>query len=168
MELPDAFGKQDMDAEQLALEINKTKRTAADMNYQEEDDDEDAESPAFPITHEITLQAHTKPVSALTIDPAGSRVVSGSYDYSIKFWDFAGMDTSLRPFKSVEPWPGYQISDLTFSNTGDALLVSSGSPNIKLFDRNGNEKYPGTVLVTVCRQETSRGDMYLRDLKHTK
>ncbi len=42
-------------------------------------------------------------VSALALDPSGARLVTGSYDYEVKFWDFAGMDASLRSFRSVQP-----------------------------------------------------------------
>ena len=33
---------------------------------------------------------------SLALDPGGARVLSGGIDYELKFWDFAGMDPSLR------------------------------------------------------------------------
>ena len=46
-------------------------------------------------------------VSALGLDPAGARLVTGGYDYDIKFWDFAGMDNSLQSFRSMTPCGRY-------------------------------------------------------------
>jgi len=42
-------------------------------------------------------------VSALSLDPSGARLVSGGFEYDIKFWDFAGMDSSLRSFRTITP-----------------------------------------------------------------
>ena len=42
-------------------------------------------------------------ISALALDPAGARLVTGSYDYQVKFWDFAGMDAGLRSFRTISP-----------------------------------------------------------------
>ena len=42
-------------------------------------------------------------VSALSLDPSGARLVSGGYEYDVKFWDFAGMDSSLRSFRTITP-----------------------------------------------------------------
>ena len=48
-------------------------------------------------------------VSALTLDPSGARLITGGYDYDVKFWDFAGMDTSLRPFRTIRPFGDHQV-----------------------------------------------------------
>ena len=37
-----------------------------------------------------------KAITSLALDPGGARVLSGGIDYELKFWDFAGMDPSLR------------------------------------------------------------------------
>lgn len=42
-------------------------------------------------------------VSALTLDPSGARLVTGGYDYEVRFWDFAGMDSSLQSFRTIHP-----------------------------------------------------------------
>lgn len=72
-------------------------------------DDEDSDSPQFPITHELMLKDHTKVVSALTLDPSGARIVSGSHDYDCKLWDFGGMDWRCKPFKTWEPAGTYYV-----------------------------------------------------------
>lgn len=42
-------------------------------------------------------------VSALGLDPSGARLVTGGYDFDVKFWDFAGMDQALQAFRSLQP-----------------------------------------------------------------
>lgn len=83
---------------------------------------------SLPITHEIIMKDHAKvnsranmdgrlpadpateqTVSALSVDPAGARVVSGSYDYDCKLWDFGGMTANFKPFRSFECKPGHQV-----------------------------------------------------------
>lgn len=57
------------------------------------------------------MKDHTKAVTALSIDPPGARVVTGSYDYDVKLWDFGGMQGDYRPFKTIEPYPNYHVSE---------------------------------------------------------
>ena len=42
-------------------------------------------------------------VSALTQDPSGARVATGGYDYDVRLWDFAGMDSTLQSFRTLTP-----------------------------------------------------------------
>ena len=53
----------------------------------------------------ISLQT----VSALSLDPSGTRVISGSYDYDAKLWDFGGMNAEFKPFRSWEVKEGHQV-----------------------------------------------------------
>ncbi len=114
------------------------------------DDDEDdmgselEEEDPFPVSHEIVLKDHTKVgaphparvlvradllgppqvLSAMSLDPSGARLATGSHDYDVKIWDFGGMDSRLKPFKSFEPcesypvrrayWPGQQSAQTRF------------------------------------------------------
>jgi WD40 repeat protein len=71
-------------------------------------------SPEFPVTHEATLKEHTKVVSTLALDPSGARVLSGSHDYDCKLWDFGGMTTHTRSFKTWEPAGSYYVRVFTF------------------------------------------------------
>ena len=61
------------------------------------------------------MKDHTKAISALALDPSGARVVSGSYDYDCKLWDFGGMDHRCKPFKSWEPAGSYYVSIFPYS-----------------------------------------------------
>ena len=85
-----------------------TEGTPEEPEYNPSEDDDD-DLPQFPITHEISLKDHTKVVSALAIDPSGARIISGSYDYDCKLWDFGGMDMRCKPFKSWEPAGTYYV-----------------------------------------------------------
>lgn len=84
-----------------------------DENVEEEPEfdmsDDDLDQPHFPISHELILKDHTKVVSALTMDPSGARVLSGSHDYDCKLWDFGGMDWRCKPFKTWEPAGSYYV-----------------------------------------------------------
>ncbi|XP_064452854.1 WD repeat-containing protein 70 isoform X4 [Mirounga angustirostris] len=130
----------------------------------EEDDDDDGDSEEeenpvqkIPDSHEITLKHGTKTVSALGLDPSGARLVTGGYDYDVKFWDFAGMDASFKAFRSLQPCECHQIKSLQYSNTGDMILVVSGSSQAKVIDRDGFEV-----------MECIKGDQYIVDMANTK
>uniref|UniRef100_A0A671LBC1 WD repeat-containing protein 70 n=1 Tax=Sinocyclocheilus anshuiensis TaxID=1608454 RepID=A0A671LBC1_9TELE len=111
----------------------------------------------IPDTHEITLQHGSKSVSALALDPSGARLVTGGYDYDVKFWDFAGMDAALHAFRSLQPCECHQIRSLQYSVTGDVILVVAGNSQAKVLDRDGFQ-----VL------ECIKGDQYIVDMANTK
>ena len=46
----------------------------------------------IPISYQIDLKGHDKAVSCFSIEPSGNRVITGSLDYSIRAYDFGGMD----------------------------------------------------------------------------
>uniref|UniRef100_A0A8C7ZZN8 WD repeat-containing protein 70 n=1 Tax=Oryzias sinensis TaxID=183150 RepID=A0A8C7ZZN8_9TELE len=123
---------------------------------QEDDDDQDPVK-KIPDTHEIILQHGTKTVSALALDPSGARLVTGGYDYDVRFWDFAGMDQSLQAFRSLQPCDCHQIKSLQYSITGDVLLVVSGNAQAKVLDRDGFNV-----------MECIKGDQYIVDMANTK
>lgn len=81
----------------------------------------------------------------------------GSVDYDVSFWDFAGMDSGLRSFRTLQPADNHPIRGLHYSSTGDLLLVISGASQAKVIDRDGFEKL-----------ETVKGDMYITDMARTK
>jgi WD40 repeat protein len=128
-----------------------------DDGSDEDSDEEDTSNESLlPISHEVTLKGHTRVVSALALDPAGARLVTGGYDYDVKLWDFAGMDQSFRPFRSLNPFGDHQIHDIHYSLSGDSFLGVPGSASVKLFNRDGIEQV-----------EYIKGDPYIRDLRHT-
>ena len=92
-------------------------------------------------------------VTSLAVDAAGSRFAVGGTDTHLRMYDFAGMD-QLRtgPFKTIEVEDGHLVVDVCYSNTGDRLVVATGSVQPKVLDRDGNE-----IIQFV------RGDMYVTD-----
>ncbi|KAL5562025.1 hypothetical protein UlMin_031772 [Ulmus minor] len=111
----------------------------------------------IPMSNEIVLKGHTKVVSALAVDHTGSRVLSGSYDYSVRMYDFQGMNSRLQSFRQLEPSEGHQVRNLSWSPTADRFLCVTGSAQAKIYDRDG-----------LTLGEFVKGDMYIRDLKNTK
>ncbi|KAI4364108.1 hypothetical protein MLD38_020243 [Melastoma candidum] len=111
----------------------------------------------IPMSNEIMLKGHSKVVSALAIDHSGSRVLSGSYDYTVRMYDFQGMNSRLASFRELEPFEGHQVRNLSWSPTSDRFLCVTGSAQAKIYDRDG-----------LSLGEFMKGDMYIRDLKNTK
>ena len=111
----------------------------------------------LPITSRIALNHGSKPVQALCLDPPGGRLLTGADDYNMKFWDFPGMTNTFEPFRYMEPQEGYHVRDLSYSVTGDNILVVTGSMQPILYDRDG-------FLVGTC----VKGDSYLMDSSKTE
>ncbi|SLM39874.1 WD40/YVTN repeat-like-containing domain [Lasallia pustulata] len=176
--LPRGFGKQTKEAN-VAAQIEKTKRAAPEPatispgspssgedNSQGSEDDFD-EDDEFPVSHELVLKTHERAITTLTLDPSGSRLITGSTDCTIKFHDFASMTpTTLRAFKSVDPTATkasanaetHPVHHVEFNPISPAqILVISATPQAKIFSRDGD------VLA-----EFVKGDMYLRDMHNTK
>ncbi|XP_064410354.1 WD repeat-containing protein 70 isoform X2 [Latimeria chalumnae] len=127
----------------------------SDNDPQEDNDDNPVKK--IPDSHEITLQHGTKTVSAMGLDPSGARLVTGGYDYDVRFWDFAGMDASLQAFRSLQPCECHQIKSLQYSITGNVILVVAGNSQAKVLDRDGFQV-----------MECVKGDQYIVDMGNTK
>lgn len=111
----------------------------------------------IPASHEVSLEHSSKTVSAISLDPSGARLITGGYDYEIKFWDFAGMDASLQSFRSLKPCESHLIKNLEYGITGDSILITAGNSQAKVLDRDGFEIY-----------ECAKGDQYITDMSKTK
>mmetsp|Transcript_14144 Transcript_14144/g.21160 ORF Transcript_14144/g.21160 Transcript_14144/m.21160 type:complete len:777 (-) Transcript_14144:162-2492(-) len=111
----------------------------------------------IPLSHQVDLTGHSKAVVCLSLEHSGNRVVTGSLDYNIKFYDFGGMDRRHLSFKTVEVEEGHPVQGVSHSPSGDRFVVCTGSCQPKVYTRDGEE------VITFCR-----GDMYLRDLSNTK
>ena len=59
-------------------------------------------------------------------------MLSGSYDYSVRFYDFQGMDARLQSFRQITPFDGHQVRDITFSPTADMFMVATGNAQAKV------------------------------------
>lgn len=122
-----------------------------------EDKSNESLSRKIPATHEVSMVHGTRAVSALSCDPSGARLASGSVDYDLCFWNFAGMDTSMRSFRTLQPCENHPVRCLHYSVTGDMILVVSGNSQAKVLDRDGFEKL-----------ECVKGDQYIADMSRTK
>ncbi|XP_031621375.1 gastrulation defective protein 1 homolog [Contarinia nasturtii] len=124
-----------------------------------EDDDESNVGLAnrIPASHEVQMVHGTRSILALASDPSGARLASGSIDSSLCFWNFAGMDTSMRSFRTLNPAENYPIRSLCYSVTGDMIMIVSGNSQAKVLDRDGFEKL-----------ECVKGDQYIADMSRTK
>ncbi|GFT05712.1 WD repeat-containing protein 70 [Nephila pilipes] len=111
----------------------------------------------IPASHEVIIEHGKKTVSAISLDPNGSRLITGGYDFDVKFWDFTGMDVSLQSFRCLRPCESHQIKNLEYSVTGDTILVVAGNSQAKIFDRDGFELL-----------ECPKGDQYISDTARTK
>jgi WD40 repeat protein len=135
----------------------------SDSDSDNESDDEDD----FPTTHEIVFKTHDRPVTSITVDASGSRMITGSTDCTIKLHDFATMvPNTLRAFKSVDPTAtkdsatseSHPVYVARFNpNAPNRVLVVSATPQARILSRDGE-----TVT------EFNKGDMYLRDMNMTK
>jgi WD40 repeat protein len=139
---------------------NITSQKPKNSNFDDETDEDDYDPledfEPLPITNMAKLASGSKAISAMAIDPSGSRMITGDYAYDLKFYDFNGMDSTLRPFKDIEPSEGNRIKDLKFSLSGGHILLAPGNSQAKILDRDGKEV-----------EQCVKGDMYLRDLKLT-
>lgn len=147
----------------------KKQKSGSDSDSDSDDDDEDDDDEEeeeeeetdlvskIPCTHQVSMNHGVKAITAIAADPSGARLASGSVDYDLSFWDFGGMDASLKSFRTLQPCENHPIRCLQYSTTGDVILVISGSAQAKILDRDGFEKY-----------ETTKGDMYITDMARTK
>ncbi|CAH1119828.1 unnamed protein product [Phaedon cochleariae] len=135
----------------------ETTKAESKISDDDSEDDKEDDSLFIPCSHEAQMTHGTKAVTAISVDPSGARLASGSVDYDVSFWDFAGMDSGMRTFRTLQPCDNHPIRGLHYSGTGDLLLVVSGASQAKVVDRDGFEKL-----------ETVKGDMYITDQARTK
>lgn len=78
-----------------------------DSDEDSDDDDEDSSDKFIPASLEVNLTHGARTVSALSVDHSGARLVTGSVDYDVKLWDFAGMSASMNAFRTIRPVEWY-------------------------------------------------------------
>ncbi|KAJ5191761.1 uncharacterized protein N7498_010746 [Penicillium cinerascens] len=134
-----------------------------DDDDSEDEDDEDE----FPVSHELVMKTHERAVTTMTVDPSGARLITGSTDCTLKLHDFASMTPStIRAFKSVDPslkkqsaaQDTHAVHYAAFNPLSPGhVLVVTATAQPRILDRDGD-----------TLTEFAKGDMYLRDLHHTK
>ncbi len=96
-------------------------------NNEDEDIDKLVEEYMLPVSHEAVLKFHTHSVTTIEIDNRANRMITGGLDQQIAFWDFSGMDASLRNFRSCIPHAGYPVKKLSFSPTSSHFIAITGN-----------------------------------------
>lgn len=86
----------------------------------------------LPAGYEVRLQGHHRVVSALDVDRAGVRVVTGGMDYQTLLYDFNGMKADCKPFRELMPHEGHPVHAVSFSPSGDAFIAVTGEPRAKV------------------------------------
>ena len=136
---------------------DKTRSTSDDDDDDDDEEERQSSSLKIPASHEVSMLHGRKAVVAIAADPAGARLATGSVDYDVRFWDFAGMDATMQSFRTLQPCENHPIKSLQYSMTGDVILVISGMSQAKVLDRDGFE-------VAEC----VKGDQYIADMARTK
>lgn len=119
----DEEGVEDQDEDEESSDDEMGPRPASSTGVEEEEGQGESEPASeedaalrqqIPISHEVGLRGHHKSVTALAMDPAGSRVAVGAKDYLVLLYDFGGMDRTGKAFREVEPEEGNPVVALSF------------------------------------------------------
>ncbi|KAF2638983.1 WD40 repeat-like protein [Massarina eburnea CBS 473.64] len=176
--MPSGFGKKNSGVD-VEAQIERCRRKTVDENKQaaakeesdkdsdDDDSDDEDDEDEFPVSHELLIKTHERPVTTISLDPSGTRLVTGSTDCTLKIHDLSSLTpTTIRAFKTVDPFQTKPSADTTshaihqvlFSPlSGSQLLVITANPQARLFSRDGD-----------MIAEYVKGDMYLRDKLNTK
>jgi WD40 repeat protein len=129
MGLPVGFGKKSMAKNAKSNNSAKTEKTSeigkeitdhSDAIGQDQDSDDDfGPQPAvnmdqeelddLPLSNSVLLKAHSKSVTAVSLDPSGGRLITGGRDNQVVIWDFHAMDKRLHHYKKFEPIEGNPV-----------------------------------------------------------
>ncbi|CAP69000.1 uncharacterized protein PODANS_7_9580 [Podospora anserina S mat+] len=187
--MPTSFGKTSKEAN-IAAQIEQTRRKVeipqkekkekkaasdSDSNSDSDDDDDDSESDEedeaarFPVSHEVVFTTHDRAVTSIALDPAGARMLTGSLDGTIKFHDFSSMTpTTLRAFKSVGPVGEQQVglAQIPIRSSISSLVGIQGGAFLCVTAPSTSQELCRGMAMSLT--EFVKGDMYLRDMNHTK
>ncbi len=122
--------KRPTESRKIKQEESDSKSSNDGIDSDDEDSEED-EDDEFPTSHELIFRTQERAVTTITVDPAGSRMITGSTDSTIKLHDFASMTpTTLRAFKSVDPSAG-KASANAETHPIHVAKFNPNSPSIK-------------------------------------
>lgn len=175
--LPTSFGGTgngfDIDAQmeharrKVTTDPKKEEQSSSGSDREDDSDSDSDEEDEYPVSHEIIFKTQERAVTTITVDAAGSRMITGSNDCTVKLHDFATMTpNTLRAFKSINPLATKQSADsethpvnvAQFNpNSPSQVLVITATTQPRLLSRDGE-----------LTAEFAKGDMYLRDMNMTK
>lgn len=84
-------------------------------------------------------------------------MITGSYDYKMRFWDFAGMNVNMNSFRIVEVCQGQPVRSVSFNSDSQNILAVVQGSQAFLLTKEGKKI-----------NQTVKGDMYLMDMSKTK
>jgi WD40 repeat protein len=93
------------------IEENVQNKYSNLTSFDQQNDIHSNSNSSLPISRHIRLKGHSKKVSALSLDPSGARMITGSHDFTVKFWDFNSMNQNFQSFRTIEPWETYQVGE---------------------------------------------------------
>jgi len=82
----------------------------------------------------LSGEGHRDWISGVDFHPAGSHLVTGSGDKSIKIWDFINSCCATTFLEHTAP-----VWSTKFHDTGDFVLSGSMDASMKLFDLNAEK-----------------------------
>jgi len=112
-----------------------------------------------PITREVVIPAYEKTVTAMAVDKHGMNLVTGSIDGVVKYWDFNGMNRSMKHYREFVPQEDHTVLALDFNARGNMILCITSDVHCRVYDREGS---------SAPIEITALGDMYVRDMAITK
>ncbi|CAN7987354.1 unnamed protein product [Ixodes pacificus] len=95
-------------------------------------------------THPVirTLYDHIEEVTCLEFHPREQILVSGSRDYTVKFFDYSKPSVK-RAFKTIHE--AEMVRTLAFHPSGDFILVGTQHPTLRLYDVNTTQCFVSSV-----------------------
>ncbi|XP_076365409.1 cleavage stimulation factor subunit 1 Cst50 [Tachypleus tridentatus] len=95
-------------------------------------------------THPVirTLYDHIEEVSCLEFHPTEQVLISGSKDYTVKFFDFSKPSVK-RAFKTIHE--AEMVRCLSIHPSGDFLLVGTQHSTLRLYDANTGQCYVSSI-----------------------
>eukprot|EP01084_Bolivina_argentea_P116664 207249_1 len=105
----------------------------------------------IPMKYVDKLKGHSKLISTMCLDLSGTRLLTGSYDNTVKLWDFGGMNQNLESFRTITPFDGHPVTSLDYNYSGSMFVCCTTAHGAKVYNRDGRQ------LIEFCC-----GDMYIR------
>jgi len=93
----------------------------------------------LPITNEVTIEAHSQPVTCLAIDSVGDMMVSGSYDSFLKLWSLNSMNRQLKPMREWTPYKGFPLTSLKINAAESKFVCTTNHNQMKVFGIEGKQ-----------------------------
>ncbi|GLV32263.1 uncharacterized protein CBL_11780 [Carabus blaptoides fortunei] len=164
--IPTSTDEKSSDSQENTKSQAKEKHGDESSSDDDSDDEDSNIDKMIPASHEVSMNHGVKAVTAISSDPSGARLATGSVDYDVCFWDFAGMDTQdrrktsrkqmekdrLDPVKSRRP-------DLPITSGQGGRVASSGGTlssyvirNLGLSKRVDDDQDPREAILKFAKE----------------